>query len=62
MMQAYRHAEHIIQSQKEPQNQGTWNFMHQYLETLIQKNQTLSYAGLNAAVAAGFARIHIAQQ
>ncbi|NTW52718.1 MAG: 2-oxoglutarate dehydrogenase E1 component, partial [Chlorobiaceae bacterium] len=54
----------IVWSQDEPQNQGYWMFMLQYLMDIMEKGQKLGYAGrpASASPAVGYFSKHTEQQ
>lgn len=60
----YKHVKEIIWCQEEPKNMGAWTFLFPRLQELLQKGQSLTYAGRQAAAstAAGQKKIHDAEQ
>ena len=60
----YSQAAEVVWCQEEPENQGSWNFIHSPLARLLHPQQTLTYAGREASAspAAGYLSDHLAQQ
>lgn len=60
----YNHVSDFIWCQEEPQNQGAWYMMEHYLNGLLNKNQTLRYAGRpsSASPAVGYHAVHEKEQ
>lgn len=60
----YPQAKNIVWCQEEPQNQGAWYMIEHYLTGLLTANQTLTYAGRQAAAspAAGYHVVHEKEQ
>lgn len=63
-LKEYKHVKEIVWCQEEPKNMGAWTFLMPRLQSLLQKNQTISYAGRQAAAstAAGQKKVHDAEQ
>lgn len=63
-LKEYKHVKEIVWCQEEPKNMGAWTFLMPRLQSLVQKNQTISYAGRQAAAstAAGQKKVHDAEQ
>ncbi|MDX1640363.1 MAG: 2-oxoglutarate dehydrogenase E1 component, partial [Balneolaceae bacterium] len=63
-LEEYKHVDEIIWCQEEPKNMGAWTFIFPRLQSLLQKNQTITYTGRQAAAstAAGQKKIHDAEQ
>lgn len=64
VLQPYAKAKDLVWCQEEPKNQGAWYCIRHNLETVLQKGQTLHYAGRDAtsAPAAGYPKLHKKQQ
>lgn len=64
VLQKYPQVETIVWCQEEPKNQGAWQFVMPYLQTILQKGQKLRYAGRMpfAAPAVGYHSLHQKQQ
>lgn len=60
----YKHVKEIVWCQEEPRNMGAWTFVFPRLQSLLQKGQSITYAGRQAAAstAAGQKKIHDAEQ
>lgn len=60
----YSDVSEIIWCQEEPQNQGAWHYIKDYLQQCLIVGQTLSYAGRKAAAApaVGYHHLHEEQQ
>ncbi|MEX0647591.1 MAG: multifunctional oxoglutarate decarboxylase/oxoglutarate dehydrogenase thiamine pyrophosphate-binding subunit/dihydrolipoyllysine-residue succinyltransferase subunit [Balneolaceae bacterium] len=60
----FKHVKNVVWCQEEPKNMGAWTFVQPRLKDLLQKNQTLHYAGRQASAspAAGQKKIHEAEQ
>ncbi|MDZ7717309.1 MAG: multifunctional oxoglutarate decarboxylase/oxoglutarate dehydrogenase thiamine pyrophosphate-binding subunit/dihydrolipoyllysine-residue succinyltransferase subunit [Balneolaceae bacterium] len=60
----YKHVKDIIWCQEEPKNMGAWTFLFPRLQSLLKEDQTITYAGRQAAAstAAGQKKIHDAEQ
>ncbi len=60
----YKNAKDVIWCQEEPENQGSWFFIQRNLPSLLNKNQTLRYAGrpASASPAVGYASVHMKEQ
>lgn len=63
-LKEYKHVKEIVWCQEEPKNMGAWTFLMPRLQSLLQKGQTISYAGRQAAAstAAGQKKVHDAEQ
>lgn len=64
LFEKYSNAKEIVWCQEEPQNQGAWFSSKHHIEAVMQKNQTLTYAGRkpSAAPAVGYHNLHEEQQ
>lgn len=64
ILSTYTEAKQLVWCQEEPQNQGAWSFIQPYLAALLGKQQTLTYAGRNAAAspAVGYHSVHEKEQ
>jgi len=60
----YANAKSIVWAQEEPENQGAWYRIQNYLHKHLRPEQQLSYAGrpLSASPAVGYAQLHNEQQ
>jgi len=60
----YKHVKKFIWCQEEPQNQGAWFVIQQWLPVCLASGQTLTYAGRSASAspAAGYLPVHLAEQ
>lgn len=63
-LKPYQEAEQMVWCQEEPMNQGAWLVIQPYLQSALQKGQTLAYAGRapSASTAAGYGALHNQQQ
>lgn len=63
-LKEFKSVKQIVWCQEEPKNMGAWTFVNPRLQKLLQKNQTLGYAGrlASASPAAGQKKIHEAEQ
>jgi 2-oxoglutarate dehydrogenase E1 component len=64
IMAAYPRAKEIVWCQEEPENQGAWRYIQEYLNCLLSKGQDLSYIGrkMAASPAAGYHAVHEQEQ
>ncbi|MBO7380124.1 MAG: 2-oxoglutarate dehydrogenase E1 component, partial [Neisseriaceae bacterium] len=62
-MKKYAHVKDIVWAQEEPKNQGAWYQTRHRIENILQKGQTLSFAGrpASASPAVGYKSKHDAQ-
>ncbi len=64
VLKPYAKVKDIVWCQEEPKNQGAWYCIRHNLESVLQKGQSLHYAGREAAAApaAGYPKLHKKQQ
>ncbi len=64
VLKSYPSATEIVWVQEEPRNMGAWPFLHERLESLLSKSQSLRYVGrpISAAPATGSHHRHEDQQ
>ncbi len=64
ILKPYEKVKDIVWCQEEPENQGAWYTTRHRLEKSLNANQKLSYVGreASAAPAAGYMKLHVAQQ
>lgn len=64
LLKEFKHVKEVIWCQEEPRNMGAWTFVFPRLQSLLQKGQSITYAGRQAAAstAAGQKKIHDAEQ
>lgn len=60
----YKHVKNVVWCQEEPKNMGAWTYAMPRIEQVLQKDQSLTYAGRQAAAspAAGQKKIHEEEQ
>jgi 2-oxoglutarate dehydrogenase E1 component len=60
----YANAKSVVWAQEEPENQGAWYRIQNYLHKHLRSDQELTYAGraLSASPAVGYAQLHAEQQ
>lgn len=64
ILKTYANTKDIVWCQEEPQNQGSWLFLQQYLPQCLASSQTLRYIGRKASAspAVGYASVHQKEQ
>jgi len=64
LLKSYAHVKDFVWCQEEPENQGAWNFIQPFLNSLLGKDQKLRYAGrpASASPAAGYHSVHEKEQ
>lgn len=64
ILKTYEKTSDIIWCQEEPENQGSWLFLQQYLPQCLSTTQRLRYAGrpASASPAVGYASVHAKEQ
>ena len=62
-LKKYAHVKDVMWAQEEPKNQGAWYQTRHRIENILQKGQTLSFAGrpASASPAVGYKSKHDAQ-
>jgi 2-oxoglutarate dehydrogenase E1 component len=63
-LKTFKNVKEIVWCQEEPKNMGAWSFVAPRFVELLEKGQTLTYAGRQASAspAAGQKKIHEAEQ
>jgi 2-oxoglutarate dehydrogenase E1 component len=64
VFETYKQAKDIVWCQEEPQNQGSWFFLQQYLPACLGTDRTLRYVGRSASAspAVGYNSVHVKEQ
>ncbi len=62
LLKSYKKVAEVVWCQEGPQNNEGWNFMQRWLPSLLNKNQTLIYAGRSAQASPADSFVHVHQK